>query len=243
MRYDSPMSMYRIGLIGILGAYLGCACAADEGSQPAASVTTSHVSVLTGDQVVQILDQTVEWYRTLGTQQQTASQPSDLLILYANQQTASQVVGLAFDIARANAELLSSEASSGQSAADTTSSSQALIAQQKKLQAQRLTIHPIFSHNWDGPTRYDVATHSELIGGEGGVPWDTGATASKKGFAPRLGLAYRLRPNSVIRAGYGITIDPDNMRNQRNAFPSVLNQDFQPANSYQFITNSGVPQA
>jgi small-conductance mechanosensitive channel len=140
MRYDSPMSMYRIGLIGILGAYLGCACAADEGSQPAASVTTSHVSVLTGDQVVQILDQTVEWYRTLGTQQQTASQPSDLLILYANQQTASQVVGLAFDIARANAELLSSEASSGQSAADTTSSSQALIAQQKKLQAQRLTI-------------------------------------------------------------------------------------------------------
>jgi small-conductance mechanosensitive channel len=95
---------------------------------------------LTGDQVVQILDQTVEWYRTLGTQQQTASQPSDLLILYANQQTASQVVGLAFDIARANAELLSSEASSGQSAADTTSSSQALIAQQKKLQAQRLTI-------------------------------------------------------------------------------------------------------
>ena len=134
------MSMYRIGLIGILGAYLGCACAADEGSQPAASVTTSHVSVLTGDQVVQILDQTVEWYRTLGTQQQTASQPSDLLILYANQQTASQVVGLAFDIARANAELLSSEASSGQSAAETASSSQALIAQQKKLQAQRLTI-------------------------------------------------------------------------------------------------------
>jgi small-conductance mechanosensitive channel len=134
------MSMDRIGLIGILGAYLGCACAADAGSQPAASVTTSHVSVLTGDQVVQILDQTVEWYRTLGTQQQTASQPSDLLILYANQQTASQVVGLAFDIARANAELLSSEASSGQSTADTISSSQALIAEQKKLQAQRLTI-------------------------------------------------------------------------------------------------------
>jgi small-conductance mechanosensitive channel len=90
--------------------------------------------------VVQILDQTVEWYRTLGTQQQTASQPSDLLILYANQQTAAQVVGLAFDIARANAELLSSEASNAQSAAQASSSSQALVAQQKKLQAQRLTI-------------------------------------------------------------------------------------------------------
>src|ERR1700680_40614 len=140
MRYHSGMGISRFVLIVILGSYLACACAADAGSQPAASVTTSHVSVLTGDQVVQILDQTVEWYRTLGTQQQTASQPSDLLILYANQQTASQVVGLAFDIARANAELLSSEASSGQSTADTISSSQALIAEQKKLQAQRLTI-------------------------------------------------------------------------------------------------------
>jgi small-conductance mechanosensitive channel len=150
------MSVYRIGLIAVLGAYLGGAYSADVGTQPPAPATapvpatapatapapaaTSHVSVLTGDQVVQILDQTVEWYRTLGTQQQTASQPSDLLILYANQQTAAQVVGLAFDIARANAELLSSEASNAQSAAQASSSSQALVAQQKKLQAQRLTI-------------------------------------------------------------------------------------------------------
>ena len=29
-------------------------------------------------QVVQILDDTVDWYRTLGTQQQNATQPSDL---------------------------------------------------------------------------------------------------------------------------------------------------------------------
>jgi hypothetical protein len=103
--------------------------AADEAAKPAAPVAVpaaaaastpapgvpAHVAVLTGDQVIQILDQTVEWYRTLGTQQQTASQPSDLLILYANQQTAAQVVALAFDIARANAELLSSEASSAPS--------------------------------------------------------------------------------------------------------------------------------
>ena len=70
----------------------------------------SRVSMLTGDQVVQILDQTVDWYRTLGIQQQNANQPSDLLILFANRQTADKVVSLAFEIARANAELLSSEA-------------------------------------------------------------------------------------------------------------------------------------
>ena len=69
----------------------------------AATVGTpsSHVSVLNGDQVVQILDETVDWYRTLGAQQQSATQPSDLLIFYANQQTAAKVIGLAFELARA----------------------------------------------------------------------------------------------------------------------------------------------
>jgi small-conductance mechanosensitive channel len=107
---------------------------------PAGPAAASHVSVLSADQVIQILDQTVEWYRTLGTQQQTASQPSDLLILYANQQTAAQVIGLAFDIARANAELLSSEASGTPSAPDATSSAQSLAGMQKKLQAQRQAV-------------------------------------------------------------------------------------------------------
>src|SRR5580698_7152908 len=72
----------------------------------------NRVAVLTGAQVIQILDDTVEWYRALGTQQENATQPSDLLILFANRQTADKVVSLAFDIARANAELLSSEADS-----------------------------------------------------------------------------------------------------------------------------------
>jgi len=107
----------------------------------------------------------------------------------------------------------------------------------------RWEYYPIFAHNWYGAVRYDPSTYTVLIGGEGGVPWDTGATASKKGFAPRIGLAYRLGPKTVIRSGYGITIDPDNMRNQRNAFPAVLNQDYTPANSYMFVTTPGVAQA
>jgi small-conductance mechanosensitive channel len=140
MRYDAPMGSYRFALITVLGAYLGGACAAEDAAQPAGAAANSRVSVLTGDQVVQILDETVDWYRTLGTQQQSASQPSDLLILYANQQTANQVVGLAFDLARANAELLSSEANSAQAAGDKASSAQALDAQQKKLQQQAQAI-------------------------------------------------------------------------------------------------------
>ncbi len=102
----------------------------------AARPKPTHVSVLTGDQVIQILDETVDWYRTLGAQQQSATQPSDLLILYANQQTADKVIALAFELARANAELLSSEAGT----AGEVDATQALSEQQKRLDAQRKAI-------------------------------------------------------------------------------------------------------
>ncbi len=74
-----------------------------------ATATAESRAVMTAEQVVEILDETVDWYRTLGTQQLAATQPSDLLILYANRQAADKVMAIAFEIARANAELLSSE--------------------------------------------------------------------------------------------------------------------------------------
>jgi small-conductance mechanosensitive channel len=93
-------------------------------------------AVMTVDQVVEILDATVDWYRTLGTQQQAATQPSDLLILYANQRTADKVMALAFEIARANAELISSEENANkQRTADTSMTSLSQV--RGKLDAQR----------------------------------------------------------------------------------------------------------
>jgi small-conductance mechanosensitive channel len=129
-----------VALLAVVGLSIGRSHAAAELNDPTAGgASTARVSVLTGEQVVQILDETVDWYRTLGTQQQNATQPSDLLILFANRQTADKVVGLAFEIARANAELLSSEASAGQSGAD-ASSPQSLTQQQNQLDAQRQSI-------------------------------------------------------------------------------------------------------
>ena len=122
----------------------------------AGSTPSNRVSVLTGEQVIQILDDTVDWYRTLGTQQQNATQPSDLLILFANRQTADKVIGLAFDIARANAELLSSEAAAEQSSAEPAtadaSSPQALNQRQNELDAKRQEI------------KKQVSAHPELQG-------------------------------------------------------------------------------
>jgi small-conductance mechanosensitive channel len=134
------MDALRSVLIGWLASALAGTAMAAAQPPPAEPAAASHVSVLSADQVIQILDQTVEWYRTLGTQQQTASQPSDLLILYANQQTAAQVIALAFDIARANAELLSSEASNAPPDPDAASSAQTLDGLQKKLQSQRQAV-------------------------------------------------------------------------------------------------------
>jgi len=59
-----------------------------------------------------------------------------------------------------------------------------------------------------GFERYDPETNMMLIGGVGDIPRDLGVRMSKKLFAPRLGLAYRINDETVFRAGYGISIDP-----------------------------------
>jgi small-conductance mechanosensitive channel len=119
----------------LLAAVARLAGAADATPQAAVDVTDSR-AVMTGDQIVQILDETVAWYRTLGAQQQEATQPSDLLILYANRQTADKLMALAFEIARANAELLSSEAGAAQARAE-AASAQSLSKVQNKLDEER----------------------------------------------------------------------------------------------------------
>src|SRR6202795_1932699 len=124
-------------LLPVLLAALGVGRALGAAADANAAAQDSRVSILTADQVIQILDETVDWYRTLGTQQQNATQPSDLLILFANRQTADKVVALAFEIARANAELLSSEASAGQAA---DASPQALNRQRADLTAKQKSI-------------------------------------------------------------------------------------------------------
>ena len=125
--------------IAVLSGIAAFAARAAEAPAGPAARTTESRTVMTSDQVVQILDETVDWYRTLGAQQQAASQPSDLLILYANRQTADKVMKLAFDFARANAELLASEAGVKQEAEE-AASEQSLSRLRKWLEERRASI-------------------------------------------------------------------------------------------------------
>ena len=109
------------------------AAAVAHGGEPPAPESRA---VMTADQVIEILDETVDWYRMLGTQQQAAAQPSELLILYANRQAADRVMATAFEIARANAELLSSEAGAARARAE-EASPESLTNTRKRLDAHR----------------------------------------------------------------------------------------------------------
>ncbi len=91
-------------------------------------------------EVIQMLDATVDWYRTLGIQQQIADEPSDLLSLAENRQIVNQVVALAFDVARASAEQLVEGPPDNSAGSQASTSAQTLAARQQKLNAKALSI-------------------------------------------------------------------------------------------------------
>ena len=41
-------------------------------------------------------------------------------------------------------------------------------------------------------------------------------------FAPRVGIAYRATEKTVIRLGYGISVDPNSFRAMRDAYPATI---------------------
>jgi small-conductance mechanosensitive channel len=120
-----------VGLALLFSLYAPRPAPAQSSVAPAAAL----IAPMSGPRIIQILDQTIDWYRTLGIQQQAANEPSDLLILYDNRQTANQVIGLAFDIARANAEILAKQPEPKDATA-ANASSQSLSQLQNKFAAQ-----------------------------------------------------------------------------------------------------------
>ncbi len=109
----------------------------------------------------------------------------------------------------------------------------------------RWEYYPMVTRDHRGIERYDIATNRVLVGGIGEVPMDTGVRVSKKLFAPRLGVAYRMGPKTVIRTGYGISIDPYPLaRPLFEAYPMVIAATYTGPNSFQPAgrLETGIPE-
>src|SRR5260370_8863926 len=72
----------------------------------------------------------------------------------------------------------------------------------------RYEYYPLINRGDRGIERWDPATNIVYFGGLGGTPRDAGIQVSKKLFGPRIGLAYRVNDNFVVRAGYSLIPDP-----------------------------------
>jgi hypothetical protein len=75
--------------------------------------------------------------------------------------------------------------------------------------------------------RLDFTNLNVLLGGIGGNPSHLGVTTSKKLFAPRVGLAYQVNDKTVVRTGFGITVDPLPLaRPLRGFYPLTVGSNF-----------------
>lgn len=103
--------------------------------------------------------------------------------------------------------------------------------------------YPFAKRDNRGAERYDPVIDRVLIGGLGNVPEDTGVDVGAGQLAPRFGLAYRLTEKTVLRAGYGISVDPNSFRNQRNSYPAVISLQVTGATTFQAAgtLQTGIP--
>ncbi|MGE0884114.1 MAG: TonB-dependent receptor [Blastocatellales bacterium] len=107
----------------------------------------------------------------------------------------------------------------------------------------RLENYPLMTRANSGIERLDYNTYTVFLGGRGNQPKDVGLDLQKWYLAPRLGAAYRVADNSVIRAGYGRTINPlPWSRPLRGSFPYDITFN-NTAEQFGWVTTlaSGIP--
>jgi hypothetical protein len=107
----------------------------------------------------------------------------------------------------------------------------------------RYEYYPFATRDNRGAERYDPVTDKVLVGGLSGVPEDTGVDVGKGQIAPRFGVAWRVTEKTVVRAGYGISIDPNSFRNLRDAYPATISSQFSGASTFQAAGSlqTGIP--
>ncbi len=79
-----------------------------------------------------------------------------------------------------------------------------------------------------GFSNYNPTNNTLIVSGIGGNPDDLGIATHYKYFAPRLGLAYRLKESTVFRVGFGISYTPFPDNSYAYNFPVRANNQFDP---------------
>lgn len=108
----------------------------------------------------------------------------------------------------------------------------------------RYEYYPLMTRKDSGIERLDPYTNTLYMGGRGDVPTDAGISVSKLLFAPRVGIAYRVNEDTVIRTGYGLSYDPLPLsRPLRGWYPYTISKTFEPGNSlgYYDVLSNGIP--
>ena len=107
----------------------------------------------------------------------------------------------------------------------------------------RFERYPFATRDHRGAERYDPVTDRVLIGGLGSTPENTGVEVGAGQFAPRLGIAWRATEKTVVRVGYGISVDPNSFRNMRDAYPATISLQLSGASSFQAagLLKNGLP--
>jgi outer membrane receptor protein involved in Fe transport len=97
----------------------------------------------------------------------------------------------------------------------------------------RWEFYPMSTRDHGGLERYDLATNTVRLGGLGATSKNADVSPSYRLFAPRVGAAYRITPRTVLRAGYGITIDPTPMGIALMLiYPEIIGQTLTSASSF-----------
>jgi hypothetical protein len=109
----------------------------------------------------------------------------------------------------------------------------------------RYELYPMMTRSgYGGIEQWDEKTNLVQLGGRGDNPKDLGIGTSKKLFAPRVGFAYRLDENTVVRSGYGLTYNPMPFaRPLRGFYPLTVAQEFVSPSAYipYGTTEAGIP--
>ncbi len=107
----------------------------------------------------------------------------------------------------------------------------------------RYEVYPIATRDNYGADIYNPNTGVVCLGGLNNSPKDCGVSTGNGTWGPRIGLAYRFNDKTVIRAGYGISVDPNSYRAMRDAYPAIIGESISGATSFQAAGSlaTGIP--